>query len=121
MEVKDLIQSYYFSLNNKDAVWQDLWADNAYFADASEVLIAKGKNEVIKSFTTFLSGMKSVGIKQTIIEDENVCVIASYIYQSQKGEEMKQDVAEVWEVKDNKLAKLVIYFDLTAYRSFMRG
>jgi ketosteroid isomerase-like protein len=30
-------------------------------------------------------------------------------------------VAEVWEVRDGKLAKLTIYFDLTAYRSFMKA
>ena len=34
---------------------------------------------------------------------------------------MSQDVAEVWQVKDGKLTKLTIYFDLTAYRSFIRG
>ncbi len=34
---------------------------------------------------------------------------------------MNQDVAEVAEVKNGKLAKLTLYFDLTDYRRFMRG
>jgi len=38
-----------------------------------------------------------------------------------KKEQMKQDVAEIWEVRGGKLASLTIYFDLTAYRRFMQG
>jgi len=121
MSTKDVVQRYYDSLNRKDTVWQDLWLHDGIFADGSDVLVAKGKDEIIPSFTTFLKGMKSVRVKQMIVEGENVCVIASYVYQNQKEETMNQDVAEVWEVKKNKLAKLVIYFDLTAYRAFMRG
>jgi hypothetical protein len=34
---------------------------------------------------------------------------------------MSQDVAEIWEVKNSKLIKLTIYFDLTAYGNFMKG
>jgi hypothetical protein len=34
---------------------------------------------------------------------------------------MQQDVAEVWRVSEGKLARLTLYFDLTAYRAFMRG
>jgi hypothetical protein len=42
-------------------------------------------------------------------------------YINPKGETMSQDVAEIWTVAGNKLGKLTIYFDLTAYRNFMRG
>lgn len=38
-----------------------------------------------------------------------------------KGARMSQDVAEVWQIKNNKLVKLTIYFDLAAYRTFMKG
>ncbi len=40
-------------------------------------------------------------------------------YINQKGNRISQDVAEVWRVKKEKLARLTIYFDLTAYRIFM--
>ena len=121
METKELIQNYYESLNAKDDRWKDLYADDAVFADASLTLNAKGKEAVVKSFTGFLQSTKSIKVKQMIAEDNAVCAIVEYIYENQKGEKMTQDDAEIWEVRDGKLAKLTIYFDLTAFRQFMRG
>ncbi|HSW96337.1 MAG TPA: nuclear transport factor 2 family protein [Candidatus Saccharimonadales bacterium] len=121
MTTKDLIQSYYDSLSQKDTKWKELWKEDAYFSDASQMLTAKGKEAVIQSFIPFLKGVQEVKIKQTIIEENNACVIVSYDYMNPKGEKLHQDVAEVWEVKDAQLARLTIYFDLTEYRTFMRG
>lgn len=121
MLIKDLIQSYYDSLNQKDDKWKELYAEDAYFADASKTLVANGKEEVILSFTAFLKGIESVEAKDVIVEGENACAVVHYVYVNQKGEKMEQDVAEVWKVSNDKLSKLIIYFDLTPYRSFMKG
>ncbi len=121
MSAQDVIKSYYESQNNKDNQWKDLWADDAVFSDASQTLLAKGKEAVIQSFTPFLKGVEKLRISQMIVEDGKVCSIISYTYVNANGEKMHQDVAEVAEVKGGKLARLTIYFDLTAYRSFMRG
>jgi ketosteroid isomerase-like protein len=121
MSTKIIIQNYYDSLNRKDEKWQELYSEDAVFSDASQTLYAKGKEPVIQSFLPFLKGVERVKVKHMIVEGEDACVIASYDYVNPKGERMNQDVAEVWEVKDGKLAKLTIYFDLTAYRSFMKG
>jgi len=43
MSIKELIQSYYDSLNNKNNSWQEIWAEDAVFQDASGVLSARGK------------------------------------------------------------------------------
>lgn len=120
MSIRNLVQSYYLSLNQKDEKWQELYSEDAVFSDASQTLNAKGKASVIQSFTPFLKGVEGVKVKQMIVEGEDSCAIVSYDYVNPKGEKMNQDVAEVWEVKDGKLAKLTIYFDLTAYRNFMR-
>jgi len=56
-----------------------------------------------------------------IVEGGNACAIVGYTYVNPKGGKLSQDVAEVWEVNAGKLAKLTIYFDLTAYRNFMWG
>lgn len=120
MSTKDIVQQYYKSLDQKDNKWHELWADEAVFTDASLTLNSKGKSEVIQSFTPFLMGVTQVRIKQLIIEKDNACVIAHYDYKNKKGDSMSQDVAEIWEVKNEKLDKLTIYFDLTTYRNFMR-
>ena len=121
MSTKDVVQKYYESQGKKDDLWKDVWADNAVFSDASQTLLAKGKEAVIQSFTPFLKGVEALKISQMIVEGGKACSIISYTYVNPRGDKMNQDVAEVAEVKDGKLARLTIYFDLTAYRSFMRG
>ncbi len=84
-------------------------------------LLAKGKEAVIQSFTPFLKGVAGLKVSQMIVEGEKACFIISYTYVNSKKERLDQDVAEVWEVRNGKLARLTIYFDLTAYRRFMLG
>jgi ketosteroid isomerase-like protein len=120
MSTQEVVKRYYESQSKKDDLWKDLWTDDAVFSDASQILLAKGKEAVIQSFTPFLKGVAGLKISQMIVEGGRACSIISYTYVNPKGEKMKQDVAEVSEVKDGKLARLTIYFDLTAYRSFMR-
>ena len=119
--VLSIIQSYYVSLSNKDDKWKELWSDDAVFADASQTLLAKGKEAVIQSFVPFLKGVSKLKVSDTLVDGEKACFIISYTYVNAKAEAMCQDVAEVWEVRNRKLAKLTLYFDLTAYRNFMRG
>jgi ketosteroid isomerase-like protein len=121
MSTVDVIKSYYSSQSNKDDKWKELWSDDAVFSDASQTLLANGKEAVIQAFTPFLKGVAALKISQMIVEGEKACFIISYTYVNQKQEHMDQDVAEVWEVKGGKLAKVTIYFDLTAYRRFMQG
>jgi ketosteroid isomerase-like protein len=121
MSTQDVINSFYNSVRSKDDRWQQLWAEDAVFADAARILDARGKEAVIKSFTPFIQGVAGLKVKDMILEGEKACFIISYTYVNAKQENMNQDVAEVWEVRDGKLAKLTIYFDLTAYRHFMRG
>jgi ketosteroid isomerase-like protein len=121
LTTKELIQSYYDSLIRKDSQWQDLYSEDAVFSDASRTLLAEGKQAVIQSFNPFLKGVAGLKVSQAIVEDEQACFLISYIYINSKKEQMKQDVAEMWEVRGGKLARLTIYFDLTAYRRFMQG
>jgi len=121
MSTLEVLKSYYTSQSNKDDTWKDLWSNDAVFSDASQTLLANGKEAVIQSFTPFLKGVAALKISQMIVEGEKACFIISYTYVNQKKEQMNQDVAEVWEVRDGKLAKATIYFDLTAYRRFMQG
>jgi ketosteroid isomerase-like protein len=119
MQTADAIKMYYKSLNQKDNTWQDLWSADGIFSDAANVLHAEGKEAVIQSFTPFLKGVASVEVAKLLVDGNSACAIARYVYRNAKGETMNQDVAEVWEVKDAKLAKLTIYFDLTKYRAFI--
>lgn len=119
LETRDILQSYYDSLDNKDDKWKELYSEDASFSDASQTLSAEGVIAVIQSLTPFLKGVDSLKVKQMIVEGERACVVVDYVYINSKGNKMNQDVAEVWELKNGKLSKLILYFDLTAYRNFM--
>ncbi len=121
MSTSDIVRSYYESQINKNDQWKDLWAEDAVFADASGALSATGKEAVIQAFTPFLKGVSGLRLTEMIVEGKRACSIIRYTYINPKGATMDQDVAEVSEVKDGKLAKLTLYFDLTEYRHFMRG
>src|SRR5215213_5825640 len=121
MSTLEVLQSYYSSQSNKDDKWKELWSDDAVFSDASQILLANGKEAVIQSFTPFLKGVAALKISQMIVEGGKACFIISYTYLNQKKEYMNQDVAEVWEVRGGKLAKATLYFELTEYRRIMQG
>ena len=121
MTALDVINSYYESLINKDDKWKELWSNDAVFSDASQTLLAKGKEAVIQSFTPFLKGVAGLKVSEIVLENEKACFIIRYTYINSKKENLNQDVAEVWEVRNGKLVKLTIYFDLTVYRNFMRA
>ena len=119
MSTKNIVLRYYKSLEEKSDEWKNLYSVDAVFSDASQSLLAKGREEVVKSFVPFLNGVAGVKIKELIIEDDRACAIISYDYINSKKKRMNQNVAEIFEVKNDKLAKLTIYFDLTGYRTFM--
>ncbi len=121
MTTRQLILDYYQSIREKNDRWQALYTEDAVFTDASLTLNARGKPAVIQSFVPFLKGVADVQVSSLIVEEDRACAIADYVYMNPKGERMSQSVAEVWRCKNGKLAELTIYFDLTAYRSFMRG
>lgn len=64
--------------------------------------------------------MESVKVKKLIVSEKEVCAVLKYDYINSKGEKMTQEDAEIWEIKNGKLERMTIYFDLTAYRTFIR-
>lgn len=118
---QELLDRYYQSIQDKTDVWQEMWASNSVFADASKTLHTVGKDAVIASFTPFLKGVKDIEISTRIINDNNACYVIEYTYSNQHQELMRQSVAEVWSVNHDQLVSLTIFFDLTAYRTFIRS
>lgn len=98
-----------------------MWAADAIFSDAPKTLHAQGSDAVIESFGPFLRGVDGVRVVSSIVEGTNACFVIRYAYINQRSETLVQDVAEVWEVRGGALSSLTLYFDLTAYRSFILG
>ncbi len=121
MSIRELVLKYYESIQKKDDNWQNVYAEDAVFSDSSHTLSAKGREAVVQTFIPFLKGVVDVKASQLIVEENRACAIVDYIYVNSKGEKMNQTVAEVWRAKGDHLCEEIIYFDLTAYRNFMRG
>ncbi len=119
-DTQDVIDKFYQSVIKKNDGWKDLWADDVVFGDASGALHAQGKAAVNESFVPFLKSVARLEVKQRIVQDSQACYVVSYTYVNPNGENLHQDDAEVWEVRNAKLAKLTIYFDVTEFRNFMR-
>jgi ketosteroid isomerase-like protein len=106
MSTKDLVQSYYVSLNEKDEKGQELWSEDAVFSDASQTFDARGKEAVVRSFASLAQLIEKVSIKQLIVEENKACAIVNYDYINPKGGKFNQDVAEIWEIKNGKQARV---------------
>ncbi len=119
MTVREIVESFYTSLEQKTSEWQKNLAPDVVFSDASGKLHAEGTDAFIQSFTPFLRSVERAQMKQLIVQGENAAAVVSYDYVNRKGEKLHQDDAEVWKVKDGKIAALTIYFDITEFRSFM--
>ncbi len=119
MTVKEIIESFYAGLSQKNDGWQKYLSENVIFSDASKKLHAEGKQAFIQSFTPFLRAVENVQLKQLIVENTNACAVVGYDYVSPKGNKLHQDDAEVWKVVDGKIEALTIYFDITEFRDFM--
>jgi ketosteroid isomerase-like protein len=121
MTTKEPILDFYDGLAKQNDKWHANFSDDMAFSDSGLNINLQGKEAVITSYQRFLPSVKSFKIKQMIVEGANACAVVSYHYVSPKGATLNQDVAEVWSVQDGKLKTLTIYFDITAYRNFMKG
>src|SRR5207247_3666414 len=102
MTTQDVIQSFYRSISNKDDKWKELWSGDAVFSDASQTLLAKGKEAVIQSFTPFIKGVVGLKVSEIIVEGEKACFIMSYTYVNSEKERLNKNVDKNWKVRDGK-------------------
>jgi len=54
-------------------------------------------------------------VKEMIVDGYRACVIGNYDYQFPNGNKVNGNVAEIWTVKDGKLASLTIFFDTLTF------
>lgn len=116
---QQIIDQYYQSLKAGNDNWKDMWSSDGVFSDASQSLHAEGKEAVIASFTPFLKGVSNVSVVERIIQENKCCYVIDYTYVNKNQDSLQQKVAEVWQTEGGKLKVLTIYFDLTAFGSFM--
>jgi ketosteroid isomerase-like protein len=111
-ETRALLEKYYGGLSSKGD-WHSMLSVEILLTGT----IAKestGKEAFVNN--NFFKMVRSLKVIEMIVENETACAVVSYDLVSPKGVSFLSDVAEIWNVKDGKLASLAIYFDTAAFQ-----
>jgi ketosteroid isomerase-like protein len=119
METRELVQNFYASLAARDTRWHDHLADAVDFSDASGRLRAQGREAFIQAFTSFVRSVRSIELRQLIVEGAAAAAVVGYNYRNPSGDVLHQEDAEVWKVEEGEVVSLTIYFDITEFQAFM--
>jgi len=118
MQTKDIIRRYYEGLQQKQG-WEALIADDMDFKGPKTR--TTDKDGYIQATISFLRMVRSVELRSIIAEDEDAAAIADYQLVSPSGKTGLITLAEIFMIKEEKIASSVIYFDTAAFRDFMAG
>ena len=117
MTTKEIVQNYFTALNEKKD-WESFIADSIVFTSPSGKTTSK--ESYVKATTNFLRFVKLVKINKLIVEGYNASVIAHYRLQGPNGVTSESKIAEIFEVKNNKIKSSAIFFDTAAFREFVK-
>lgn len=122
MKTKELLETYYKGLNEKNG-WDAVIADDFKFIDGDmtkqEPVV--GKQAYIEILNRFGMLFETMRVKEMIIDGNKAFVRANYDYVFLNGKAISADVAELWEVKNGKLDALTIFFDTEGFSMFLKG
>lgn len=122
MKTKELLETYYKGLNEKNG-WDAVIADDFKFigGDMTKQEPVVGKQAYIEILNRFGMLFKTMRAKEMIIDGNKAFVRANYDYVFPNGKAINADVAELWEVKNGKLDALTIFFDTEGFSKFLKG
>ena len=72
---------------------------------------ATGKGAYLEATKRFFSMITAVEVKDLIVDGDRACALTRYQLQPPGGPAFDSHVAEVFKVRDGKIASLEIYFD----------
>jgi hypothetical protein len=116
MTTKTVIQKYFGAIHHSH--WDLYIADDFAFANSNFDKVVHGKAAYIEAAGRFFKMTSGVEIKKMIVEGDSACVIARYALQSPTGNTGICDVAEILNVKGERITSSVIFFDTRAFQDF---
>jgi hypothetical protein len=115
MTTKDSIQAYFTSLKESKG-WESFLAEDMIFMSfTSPIKQLQGKDVYLDSTKRFYSMIKSVEVRDLIVENEKACALTRYELQPPQGNSFVSDVAEIFTVKDGKIHFFGIFFDSSPF------
>ncbi len=122
MTTRELLETYYRGFAKKGG-WESVIADDFRFVggDMTDTAPTVGKPayiEIIKRFARLFTSMR---VKEMVVEADRAYVCGNYDYVFPNGRSINGDVAEIWTVKDGKLAALTIFFDTATFHANLKA
>ena len=115
MTTVDTIQAYFDSLKQKKE-WQSFLADGIVFTSfTSPVRKVTGKNAYLEATKRFYSSIVSMEVRDMMIQGEKAWALTRYELKHPEGYNFGSDVAEIFTVKNGKIASFAIYFDTAPF------
>lgn len=115
MSTRQIVQGYFTELKQRGR-WESFLADDLSFTSfTSPVKEVRGRAAYLESTKRFFSMVKSVELRDLIIEGEQACASTRYHLQAPSGTTFQSDVAELFRVRNGKIVALAIYFDTAPF------
>jgi len=110
MPTRETVQRYFEELTRKGN-WESFLSEDLEFTSfTSPVKHVTGKAAYLESTRRFFSMIKSLEVRDLIIEGTKACALTRYQLPSPAGS-LHSDVAELFTVTDDRIRSLSIYFD----------
>lgn len=111
MTTRDTVEGYFDRLKRKEG-WEEFLDDEMTFTSyTSPIKRVAGSGAFLEATKRFYSTIAAVEVKGLVVEEERACALTRYELQPPGGPAFDCHVAEVFEVREGKIALLDIYFD----------
>ena len=115
MTTRETIEAYFSSLQQKEG-WESFLSDDMIFTSfTSPIKRVSGKAAYIESTRRFYSMITALDVRDLMVDGSRACALTRYQLQAPGGSAFGSDVAELFAVRDGKIATLDIYFDSSPF------
>jgi ketosteroid isomerase-like protein len=116
MTTRETIQEFFDRLEEQRE-WESLLSDDIVFTSlTSPVESVSGKDACLQATQPFYSTVKAMEVRDLLVDGERACALTRYEVQPPNGAATFQsDVAEIFTVRDGRIASFSIYFDPSPY------
>jgi ketosteroid isomerase-like protein len=114
--MKEIVQQYLTRLQQRGD-WASLIADDMVFTShAHPGREIAGRDAFLQGTSLFYGMIVDAQVNDVIVSGEKACTLTRYRLQPPNGApEFASDVAEIFTVRNGKIASLAIYFDTAPY------
>ena len=114
MSTRNVIETYFKQLKTGTGWEAQLALDVAFTSFTSPIKQLTGKPSYIEATKRFYSTIQSFELRELIVDGAKACALTRYQLKGPAGV-FQSDVAEIFTVRDDKIATLGIYFDTAPF------